>query len=98
MRIFKCVYNALYHSNEICHNLLHTELNCMQYASSFSENYQYLSHKYLLSGRDWYNDLEHLLGKVQMKFAELFLCSPTAGNVVEPCSIRDDNIVKILVN
>ena len=43
MRIIKCVYNALNHSKEICHNLLHTKLNYMR--STFSENYQYLSYK-----------------------------------------------------
>ena len=55
MRIIKCVYNALNHSNGICHNLLHTKLNCM--CSTSSENYQYRSYKYQLSDRDWYNDL-----------------------------------------
>ena len=30
MRIIKFVYNALNHSTEICHNLLHTKLNCMR--------------------------------------------------------------------
>ena len=70
MKIIKFVYNALNHSNEICHNLLHTKLNCMR--STFSENYQYLSYKYQLSDRDWYNDLEYLLGKVQIKFSNLF--------------------------
>ena len=54
MRIIKFVYNALSHSNEICHNLLHTKLSCMR--STFSENYQYLSYKYQLTDRDWYND------------------------------------------
>ena len=55
MRIINFVYNALNHSNEICHNLLHTKLNCM--CSAFPENYQYLLYKYQLSDRDWYNDL-----------------------------------------
>ena len=64
MRIIKCVYNALNYSNEKCHNLLHAKLNCMR--STFSENYQCLSYKYQLSDRDCDNDLEHLLGKVQM--------------------------------
>ena len=63
MRIIKFVYNALNHSNVICHNLLHTKLNCMR--STFSENYQYLSYKHQLSDRDWHNDLEHLVGKVK---------------------------------
>ena len=31
------VYNALNHFNEICHNLLHTQLNCMR--STFSETH-----------------------------------------------------------
>ena len=44
MRNIKFVYNALNHSNEIVHNLLHTKLNCMR--STFSENYQCLSFKY----------------------------------------------------
>ena len=30
-------------------------------------------YKYQLSDRDWYNDLEHLLGKIKMKISELFL-------------------------
>ena len=49
IRIIKFVYNALNHSNEICHNLLHTKLNCMR--STFSENYQYLSYKYTITLR-----------------------------------------------
>ena len=69
MRIITFVYNVLDHSDEICHNLLYTKLNCM--CSTFSENYQYLSYKYELSDRDWYIDLEHLLGKVKMKFSEV---------------------------
>ena len=64
MRVMKFVYSTLNHSNEICHNLLHTKLNCMH--STFSENYQYLPYKYQVSDRDWYNDLEHLLGKKKM--------------------------------
>ena len=63
MRIMKFVHYALNHSNEICHNLLHTKLNCMR--STISENCQYLSYKHQLSDRDWYNGLEHLLGKVK---------------------------------
>ena len=66
LRMIKFVYTALNHSNEICHNLLHTKLNCMR--STFSENYQYLSYKYQLSDRDWYKDIEHLLGKVKVIF------------------------------
>ena len=85
MKIIKICVNALNHSNEICRNLLHTKLNCMR--STFSENFQYLPYKYQLSDRDWYNDLEHLLGKVQMKFSELFLGSLTSRNVVELFSI-----------
>ena len=96
MRIIKYVYNALNHSNEICHNLLHTKLNCMR--STFSENYQYLSYKYQLSDRDWYNDLEHLFGKVEMKCSELFLGSPTAINVVELCSIRYNIVICNTIN
>ena len=68
MMIIKFVYNALNHSIEICHNLLHTKLNCMR--STCLENYQYFSYKYKLSDRDWYNDLEHLRGK--MKISDLF--------------------------
>ena len=66
IKIIKFVYNALNHSNEICHNLLHTKLNCIH--STFSENYQYLSYKYQLSDRDWCNVVFelHLHGKVQM--------------------------------
>ena len=81
------------HSNErdiyIYHNLLHTKLNCMRL--TFSDNYQYLSYKYQLSDRDWYNDLEHLHGNVKMNFYELFLGSPR--NVVELCSIRDNIVI-----
>ena len=33
MRINKFVYNALNHSNDICHNLLHTKLNCIRSTS-----------------------------------------------------------------
>ena len=79
MRMIKFVYNALNNFNEICHNLLRTKLNCIR--STFLENYQYLSYKYQLSDRDWYRDLEHLLGKLKKKFPELFLgcccCLPT---------------------
>ena len=88
MIIIQFVYKALNHSNEICHNFLYTKLNCMR--STFSENYQYLSYKYQLSDRDWYNDLEYLPGKEKIKFSELLLGSPTASNVVE--------IMKILAN
>ena len=66
--------------------------------STFSYNYHYLSYKYQLSDRDWYNDLEHLLGKVEMTFSELFLGSPTASNVVEPCSIRDNIVICNTIN
>ena len=93
MRIIKFEYNVLNHSNEICHNLLQTKLNCMR--STFSENYQYLSYKYQLSDRDWYNDLEHFLGKVKM---QLFLGSPTASNVLELCSIRDNIVICNTIN
>ena len=97
MRTIKFVYNEINHSNdEICHNLLHTKLNCMR--STFSENYQYLSYKYQLSDRDWYNALEHLLGKVKMKFSVLFLDSPTASNVVKLCSIRDNIVICNTIN
>ena len=47
MRIIKFVYNALNHSNEIGHNLLHMKLNCLR--STSPENYQYLSYKYQIS-------------------------------------------------
>ena len=63
MRMIEFVYNALNNSNEIGHSLLHT--NCMR--STFKENSQYISYKYQLSERDWYNDLEDLLGKVKYK-------------------------------
>ena len=96
MRIIKFMYKSLNHSNEICHNLLHTKLNCMR--STFSENYKYLSYKYQLSDRDRYNALEHLLGKVKMKFSKLFLCSPTASNMVELCSIRDNIVICNTIN
>ena len=43
MRIIKFVYNAFNNSYEICHNLLHTKLN---FISTFSENYQYVSYEY----------------------------------------------------
>ena len=33
------------------------------YVFNFFRNLQYLSYKYQLSDRDWYHDLEHLLGK-----------------------------------
>ena len=94
--IIKFVYNALNRSNEICHNLLYTKLNCMR--SSFSENYQYLSYKYQLSDRDWHNDLEHLFGRVEMEFTELFLGLPTASNVIEQCSIRDNIVICNSIN
>ena len=96
IKIIKFVYNTLNHSNDICHNILHTKLNCIH--STFSENYQYLSYKYKLSVRDWYNDLENLLGKVKMKFSELFLGSPTASNVDELCSIRDNIVICNTIN
>ena len=60
------MYNALNHSNETCHNLLHKKLNCMH--STFKENYQYFFYKYQLSDSDGYNNLEHLLRKVKIKY------------------------------
>ena len=96
MIIIIFVYNVLNHYNEISHNLLHTKLNCIH--STFSENYQNLSYKYLLSERDWYKNLVHLLGKVKMKFSDLFLDSPTASNVVELCSIRDNIVICTNIN
>ena len=95
IRINKFVYNALNHFNEICHNLRHTKLNCMR--STFKENYQYLSYKYQLSDRAWYNDLEHFLGKIQIKFSELFLGSPTASNVVECLLLESNMCVRSLI-
>ena len=90
------MYNALNHSNERCHNLLLTKWNCMR--STFSDNYKYLSYKYQLTDRDWYNDLEHLLGKVKMKFSELCLWSSTASNMLEICSIRDNIVICNTIN
>ena len=53
MRIIKFVYNALNHSNEICHNLLHTKI-----INTTPIN--------INSDRDWYSVLENLLAKVKM--------------------------------
>ena len=82
------MYNALTHSNEKCHNLLHTKLNCMR-----SENVQYLSYEYQLSDRDWYKDLEHLLGNVKIEFSEL--CS-IRGNIVICNTINNEDACKLI--
>ena len=66
--------------------------NVELYAFNFFSD-KYISYKYQLSDRYWYSDLKHLLGKVQMKMSELFLCSPTASNVVELCSLRDSIVI-----
>ena len=75
-----------------------SEFTAHKFEFNFSENYQYLLYKFQLSDRDWYNDLAHLLGKVKMKFSELFLDSPTASNVVELCSIRDNIVICNTIN
>ena len=80
----------------ICHNLLHSKLNYMR--STFSKKYEYLSHKYQLLERDWYSDLEHLIGKVKMKCSYVFLVSPTTSNVVKLCSIRDNIVICNTIN
>ena len=66
--------------------------------STFSENYQYLSYKYQLLDRYWYKDLKHLIGKVKLKFSESFLGLPTASNVVELSSIRDNIAIWNTIN
>ena len=58
----------------------------------FALNFFKISYKYQLSDRDWYNNSEHLLGKVQMKFSEL-----TASSVVESRNVQFEITVSFVI-
>ena len=85
-RMLKFIFNALNHSLT-CSSLLHTVLNSKH--SSFADNFRYLSYKYHLEFSDWHRNLNHLMGKVKMKFEKLYPCQPEVNILLELCEMRD---------
>ena len=60
------IFNSINHSNNTYKNILRVKL--LSVNSTFAANYQYLSNKYGLIEADWFAPLDHLLGKVKMKW------------------------------
>ena len=56
---------------------------------TFASNYKYLSYRYNNSHDDWYKDINHLIGKVKLKFQQDFQSRNTAQTLIELCAIRD---------
>ena len=91
-RIMKFTHTLLNHCNTVCKQLLLSKLNCMN--STFARNYNYLCYKYELTDKDWYSDINYLLGKVKMKFSyQSSDYTLTVKTVTELCNIRNGNLI-----
>ena len=58
-------------------------------SSIYARNCNYLSFKYELTEADWASDINHLLGRVKMKFQQMSTVPDIVGNILELCNIRD---------
>ena len=80
-RMIKFVQLCLNHCNHVCRSIISSKLHCIK--STFASNYKYLSYRYNISHSDWYKDINHLIGKVKMKFQQDFQNRNTAQTLVE---------------
>ena len=96
-RIVTFIYNALNCSNCVSRSLLQSKLHCT--GSTFASNYRHLSYKYNICEEDWFSGLSHLLGKVNMRFAEINKsCTYSTQALIELCGIRDGTIQCNILN
>ncbi len=87
LRILKFTHMSINHSSVLIKSLLTSMLQCR--SSIYARNYNYLSFKYELTEADWASDINHLLGRVKMKFQLMSTVPDIVGNILELCNIRD---------
>ena len=79
-RMIKSVHLCLNHSNHVCRSIISSKPHCIK--SILASNYKYLSYRYNISHDDWYKIINHLIGKVKLKFQQDFQSRNTAQTLV----------------